>query len=162
MLCGQGANLATLQVGLRIPRRTASASPSDLLYGIAVAPYSPLTPDLPPNDWRVRLLAGTARHRFRATGRQSYGLASCCYESGVDLSGTHLDPASQKDPRMEAILAAYWAAWKGSGPVLHYNLCNGTGAGKAWGLTDDAADLSQPKLRAAIGRRAPPAARRSP
>jgi hypothetical protein len=147
VLCGQGVNPATLSDGLEFLAKNVGP-PSEHLYGIANAPYSAITPDMAANDWHVLLLNGKhvqAQHQLA----KKWGLASCCYESGPDYTGTKLDPAGQKDPRMEDLLYAYWQAWKGDGPLLQYNICNSVGPGKIFGLTDDVVDLTQPKFKAA-------------
>jgi len=148
VLCGQGANLATLSDGLDFLSKKVG-QPSEYLYGIATAPYAAITPDMQPNDWHVLLLNGKhvqAQHELA----RKWGLASCCYESGPDYTGTKFDPATQKDPRMEDLLYAYWQAWKGDGPLIQYNICNSVGPGKIFGLTDDVSDLTQPKFKAAV------------
>lgn len=148
VLCGQGANPATLADGLEFLAKHVG-QPSQYLYGIANAPYAAITPDMPLNDWHVLLLNGKhvqAQHQLA----KKWGLASCCYESGPDYTGTKFDPAGQKDPRMEDLLFAYWQAWKGDGPLVHYNICNSVGPGKIFGLTDDVTDLNQPKFKAAV------------
>jgi hypothetical protein len=144
VLAGQGVNLGTFQSGWKY--LTAHyPSPASLIYGMAIAPYSPLTPDLPLNDWRVLLLASPHVAAFISLC-SGFGVNSCCYECGSDLSDPTLI-ATQQQPGMQQVMYQYYSTWRGTGPLVHYNVCGETK--RAYGLTPDAVNLTAPKFLAA-------------
>lgn len=144
VLCGQGTNMATLQAGWQY-LLAHYPQPNTLIYGMAVAPYAPLVPTLAQNDWRVQLLGGPHVTAFETLCNQ-YGVASCCYEGGVDLSNTGISTTTQDDPRMEKVLGWYLKAWRGTGVFNYYDACSE--ARTYYGLTTDPGVIS-PKVRAA-------------
>jgi hypothetical protein len=89
--------------------------------------------------------AGQHVTAFKALADQ-YGLASVAYETGVGGSGQGFGP-SQQDPRMEGLMLAYLKCSPGTEPLVYYKVASIPT--QPHGLTINAADLSQPKLKAA-------------
>ncbi len=159
VLCGQGVKPLTLSAGLDYLASTG-VTPSRKIWGIAIAPYTLLTPDMAPNDWHVTLLHSKHIQDAHALARR-YQLHSCLYEMGVDAEGakTKVNLAGQLDPKMYELTLAYLNGWTQEketllGPECYFNVCSwahvsGNGTARIFGLTDDCANLTEPKFKAA-------------
>ena len=146
VLCGQGANLATLETGLAW-LKVRNIVPT--IYGIGIAPYAAITPDLSGEGWQVHPETWGAVKNFAGLGK-TYGVATCWYECGVDLSGQP-NPRNgplQHDPRMAGLVQTYLGGGDAmcTGPYNFYNAASYYSNSAIYGLTDNASDLTQPKL----------------
>jgi hypothetical protein len=167
VLAGQHANPEILDVGLKYIE-TNVGKPSDVLYGIAIAPYfgNDDKAALKRNDLTVddvcKLLIDQADESAdaRAKGAHAlakrHGLKSIAYEGGIDLGqyDASLDAKTraQFDPRAGEAVEKHLRAWfAGGGNEYAYfsHVSRYTKSGY-WGLTADVRKLDVPKMQAAV------------
>jgi hypothetical protein len=167
VLAGQHANPEILDVGLKYIE-TNIGKPSDLLYGIAIAPYfgNDDKAALKRNDLTVddvcKMLLDQADESAdaRATGAHAlakrYGLRSIAYEGGIDLGqyDASLDAKmrAQFDPRAGEAVERHLRAWfdGGGGEYAYFSHVSRYTKSGYWGLTDDVRRLDVPKMQAAV------------
>jgi hypothetical protein len=166
VLAGQHANLEILEMGLKYIEANVG-KPSDILYGIAIAPYfgnndktALRRDDLTVDDVCKLLLdqadeSGDRRARATHELAHRYSLKSLAYEGGIDLGqyNESLDAKvrAQFDPRAGHAVEKCLRAWfdNGGDEFAYFTLASRYAKFGYWGLTDDVRRLDVPKMQAA-------------
>lgn len=158
LLCGWGNRPETLTWGMDWIKSTLG-TPSDWIWGVAIAPYSALLPMMTAADWQVNVLQGDHVNAMFSVAA-SYGVRGCAYEGGVDGEGYTGTPAAfeaaQEDPRMENVTSMYLAGWPKNrpvsavGPFVYYTLAQRLNGLHSYGATTDVRALTAPKLNAVV------------
>lgn len=163
VLSSQFANPSFVADALNWALRVYPNPPSYYLAGIACAPY--IGADTGSVDQILATLTSSIAARQANDSRlmnwraiaDAYGVGLYNYEAGIDMGQgtTNLTNriAAAYDPRIEAVEKAYLDSCyfdAGLTSMMYFNgVCTRDKWGPAWGLTDDAVDLTQPMYVAA-------------